>query len=452
MGISWILVYLLMPRFNGIAEKHFEVSILWSSEFLITVILAGACTGILAGVYPAFVLAKFNPVNILKTRFSGANGLALFIRNGLVVTQFTISIVIIIATLVVRDQLDYIKQKDLGFNKEQVLVIHAPGANMLLNKFTVIREEFQKQPGVLSVSASGTIPGRNTINNLIQLKNNPAKSTGMQLMQVDDQFLKTYNIPLVAGRNLSERLSVDTSGDQRSVLINEAALPFYGWKKPEEAISQEFGDGWGKIVGVVKNFHYTSLQSQIAPMELYFRPRYFEYITVKLKTGDIKNSIAGLEKTWKTLVNTHPFDYFFLDEDFDRQYQFENRLESLSLFFSIVSILIACLGLFGLALYLIGQRKKEIGIRKVLGASVSGITVNLANRFLRLVLLAIAVASPVAWYLMNEWVKEFAYRIQISWWLFAEAGIAAIVIALVTISYQAIVAAITNPVSSLRSE
>lgn len=203
---------------------------------------------------------------------------------------------------------------------------------------------------------------------------------------------------------------------------------------------------------MVKDFHFTSLQSKIGPLELYFKPRYFEYITVKLKTGDIKNSIAGLDKTWKTLVSTHPFDYFFLNEDFERQYQFENKLESLSLFFSLISILIACLGLFGLALYLISQRTKEIGIRKILGASVSGITVSLAQRFLRLVLVSIAVASPIAWYLMNEWVKNFAYRIQISWWIFAEAGIAAILIALITVSYQTIAAAIANPVKSLRSE
>jgi putative ABC transport system permease protein len=450
--IAWVLIYFAMPWFNVIAEKHFETTILWSPGFLIMVVLVSTLTGLLAGVYPALVLTQYNPVNVLKSQITGGSRMARFIRSGLVIVQFSISIIIIIATLVVSSQLYYIKQKDLGFNKEQVLVIHAPGANLLQDKFQVIRAELQKTPGVLSVSASGTVPGRKTINNLIQLKNDASRATGMQLMQIDDQFLKTYNIPLVAGRNLSERLSVDTSGDERSVLINEAALPFYGWKKPEDALSKEFGDGWGKVVGVVKDFNFTSLQSQISPLELYFRPRYFEYISVKLKTGDLKNSVASLEKTWQGLVSTHPFDYFFLDEDFDRQYQFENRVQHLSLFFSVISIFIACLGLFGLASYLIIQRTKEIGVRKVLGASVSGITVKLVNRFLRLVLIAIAVASPIAWYFMHEWLENFAYRISLSWWIFVEAGSAAIIIAMITVCYQAIAAAIANPVRSLRSE
>ncbi len=452
LTLAILLVVLALPWFNSIAEKNLDNSFLYSPVFLISAAVVAITCGILAGFYPALVLSYFKPVETLKSRTVSGHRTAGFLRSGLVVGQFAISIIIIVATIFVSRQLNYLKEQNLGFDQEQMLVLYAPGGRFLADKYTVVREELKKHPSVVSVAVTNTVPGRGTGNNLIQLKNDQTKGTDMQLMSIDQEFLNTYNIKLAAGRNINERNAEDTSGDEQNVLINEAALPFFGWKKPEEAIGHVFGGGWGRVVGVVKDFHYTSLQTKVAPMELYYGKNSFGYVTVKVKTKDISQTITSLETKWKELTSTHPFTYFFLDEEFGRQYQFENRLEKLFTVFSFIGILIACLGLFGLAAHTIGNRTKEISIRKVLGASVSGITTMLSVKFLLLVLISSAVAIPVSWWLMNTWLQDFAFKVSLSPWVFIVASLTALVIALLTVSFQAIRAAIANPVKSLRSE
>ena len=450
--LAILLVVLALPWFNSIAEKNLDNSFLYSPVFLTSAAVVAIICGLLAGFYPALVLSYFKPVETLKSRTVTGNRTAGFLRSGLVVGQFAISIIIVVATIFVSRQLNYLKEQNLGFDKDQMLVLYAPGGRFLADKYTVVREELKKHPSVVSVAVTNTVPGRGTGNNLIQLKNDKTKGTDMQLMSIDEEFLKTYNIKLAAGRNINERNAEDTAGDEQSVLINEAALPFFGWTKPEEAIGHVFGGGWGRVVGVVKDFHYTSLQTKVAPMELYYGKNSFGYVTVKVKTKDISQTIASIETKWKELTSTHPFTYFFLDEEFGRQYQFENRLEKLFTVFSFIGILIACLGLFGLAAHTIGNRTKEISIRKVLGASVSGITTMLSVKFMVLVLISAAVAIPVSWWLMTIWLQDFAFKVSLSPWVFVVASLTALVIAILTVSFQAVKAAIANPVKSLRSE
>ena len=449
---AMVLVLLALPWFNSVAEKNLDSSFLYSPVFLTSAILVTITCGLLAGFYPALILSYFKPVETLKSRTTSGGRAAGFLRNGLVVGQFSISIIIIVATIIVSRQLNYLKEQNLGFDKEQMLVLYAPGGRFLADKYAVVREEIKKHPSVLSVAVTNTVPGKGTGNNLVQLKNDPSKGTDMQLMSIDEEFLKTYNIKLLAGRNIDERNAEDTSGDEQNVLINEAALPFFGWKKPEEAIGNLFGGGWGRVVGVIKDFHVTSLQTKVAPMELYYARFNYAYVTVKVKTKDIGQTIASLENKWKDLTSTHPFTYFFLDEEFERQYKFENRLEKLFTVFSFIAILVACLGLFGLAAHTIGNRTKEISIRKVLGASVSGITTMLSIKFMLLVLISAVVAIPVSWWLMNTWLQDFAFKVNLSPWVFIVASLSALVIALLTVSFQAVKAAIANPVKSLRSE
>lgn len=448
--IAFILVHLSLSWFNGVAEKHLESSTLYAPFFLELALVVTVISGLAAGIYPAWMLAEFRPVAVIKSNSSAVAHGGRWLRSALVIGQFAISIIIIVATIVVSRQLAFLRNQRLGFDKEQLLVISAPGSKLLKEEFSVVRQEFEKLPDIVSVCVSGSIPGRIFGNNMVQLKKDRKKATDMSLFVIDDQFLQTYNIPLAAGRYLSGNVKSDTSGD--NVLINETALPIYGWKSAEDAIGQEFDGGWGTVVGVIKDFHFTSLQTKIVPLELFFRKRSFQYITVKVKTGDIQNTIASLEKKWKSLSDRSPFDYFFLNDDYEKQYRFESRLENLFSAFSLIALAIACLGLLGLAAYTTTLRRKEISIRKVLGATVPSIAGMLSYHFIRLVFVAAVVAIPVSWWAMNVWLEDFAYHITIGWWIFFAAAFTASLLAMGTISFQAIKAAMANPLKNLRSE
>ncbi len=452
--LAFMLLFLLLPLFNNIAFKELKLDSLFTPSFIGISVAVMSGVALLAGFYPALILSNFSPINALNSRYFGGNKTGRVLRSGLVTGQFVISIGMIIATIIVTRQVDFLKQQHLGFDKDQLLVIQAPGGKMLKSKYKVIREELLKIPAVRSVTVSGTVPGRFFGNNLIQVKGDHNRSTDMKLIAIDEKFLPTYNISLAAGRNISENIFDDTAttSDFSSVLINESAVKAMGWKKPDDAIGQVFDGGWGRVVGVVKDFHFTSLQTKVVPLELYFGPRQLEYVSLKVGTADIQNTIASLAKSWKTLAPTHPFEYFFLDDDFNKQYLFENRLEKLFGGFSFIAIFIACLGLFGLAAFTVVQRTKEIGIRKVLGASTRGIVSLLSMDFLKLIAIAAIIAFPVSWWAMNKWLQGFAYRIPITWWVFAFATSIVLLVALITISFQAIKAAIANPVKSLRTE
>ncbi|MGO4291247.1 FtsX-like permease family protein [Chitinophaga sp. RAB17] len=445
--LSLLLVVLFLPSFNHIADKNFTIVALLQPGILGAGFGISLLIGLLAGVYPAIVLSGFNPSRMVQR--SGLQMKSHFLRNALVVTQFSISILLIIATIVVYRQLQYMKNYDLGFDQSQVLVIPAKGGEAGKNIKALV-EKFKEQAGVLSITASGNVPGQEFGNNLLRLKNDPAKKTDTRLLSADDQFFQTYNIKLLAGRQCS--MVKDTSRKSGDIMINEAALPFFGWKKPEDALGQEFDWGWGTICGVYKDFHFNSLQRGVTPMAIFYNPNWLNYISIKINTGNTAATVAGLGKTWQAIVPSMSFDYFFQDEAFNRQYQEEQRLGELFMLFSILAIGIACLGLFGLVSFTAAQRTKEIGIRKVLGASISGIVQLLSKDYLKLVILSATIAFPLAWWAMSSWLQDFAYRVPLSAWVFMIAGGGALLVALLTVSFQAVKAALANPVTSLKSE
>lgn len=443
------LVTFALPWFNSIADKEFTQASLLVNQIFYLLPAIVVLVGLLAGAYPALTMSKFKPVQVLRGSFLGKMAGNSNLRSGLVVVQFSISAALIIAVMVLSEQTRFLKNQNLGFDQEQLMVLNAPRNISLINNYSAIRTELGNLPGVNDVCVTGIVPGKSFGNNLISLKGDQNKSADMQLMQIDDQFLDTYKIELAAGRNLSEKNNEDLS---QNILINEAALPFYGWENPEEALGQTFDGGWGTIVGVVKNFHFNSLHKEVLPLEMYYGQNRFSYVSLNVTTAGLDELLPKLKSSWASLLPNTPFDYAFLNESFDKQYRFEDRLMSLFKVFGVLAILIACLGLFGLTTFMAEQRTKEIGIRKVLGATTSGIVALLSKDFLKLIFIALIFAFPFAYYFMNEWLLDFAYRINIQWWIFALSGVLAVGVALLTVSFQSIRAALANPVESLRSE
>ena len=445
--LSMLLVMILLPLFNQLADKNFTITVLFQPLIIGAGLGISLIIGLLAGVYPAIVLSGLNPSRMVQRH--GLQMKTQFLRNSLVVTQFSISILLIIATIIVYKQLQYMKNHDLGFDQSQVLVVPAIGGEAGRNIKTLV-EKFKGQADVISVTASGNVPGQEFGNNLIRLKNDPEKKTDCRLLSADDQFFKTYNIKLLTGRLPS--MVKDTSNKSGDIMINEAALPFFGWKKPEDALGQEFDWGWGKVCGVYQDFHFNSLQQGVTPMVIFYNSGWLGYISLKIHTRNTAATVAALGKTWQSVVPSMSFDYFFQDEAFNRQYRAEQRLGQLFMLFSVFAIGIACLGLFGLASFTAEQRTKEIGIRKVLGASIGGIVQLLSKDFIKLVMIAATIAFPLAWWAMSTWLEDFAYRVPLSAWIFIVAGAGALLVALLTVSFQAVKAALANPVVSLRSE
>lgn len=443
--LTLVLFSALLPAFNLLAGKTVSTGLLANGWYILVLQAAATGIGLLAGIYPALVLSSFRPVTVLKGRFaSGTKGI--FLRKGLVVTQFAISIALIIGTITVYLQMHYMHSKDLGFNKEQVLVIDTHG--------DAAREAFKTAiagiPRVREATMSSTVPGGSPLGaySEIQNKEGDMQVANLDLYYVDYDYLKEYNMKVVAGRAFSRDFGSDTS---QAMMINEAAAKLFGYVTPAEAIGRSFRQ-WGRqgtIIGVLKDFHFRSLQENIKPLTMRLEPHQCNMISVKILPGDLSRTIAAIERQWKTMIPSRPFDYFFLDEFFDRQYRTEERFGKLFFNFALLAIIISCLGLLGLASYSAIQRTREIGIRKVMGASVRDIVHLLSKDFLRLVFVSFIIATPVAWYFMHKWLEAFAYRISIAWWVFAVSGIIALLIAIATISYQAVKAALANPVKSI---
>jgi putative ABC transport system permease protein len=439
----------LLPSFNFLAGKTVSTGIFHHPSYIGTLFLIGLGIGLLAGVYPALVLSSFQPIVVLKGRFAtGVRGLLL--RKGLVITQFTISIGLIVATLMVGFQLTYMRHQELGFNKDQELVLDTHGDDHR----DALKEEIRGLPGVISVAMSSNTPGSGQMNaySIIQNQKGEMQVCSPDLFFVDYDYIPQYQLKLVAGRAFSRAFGSDTT---QAMILNEAAVRMLGYHSPQDALGRDFSQ-WrhkGKIIGVVKDFHYQSLQQVIRPLSLRIEPDGCSQISVKVRTTDLKETIAGIQKFWHAII-PYPFSYFFVDEMFDRQYRAEDRFGRLFLYFSVLAIFISCLGLLGLASYSTVQRTKEIGVRKVLGASVGGIVVLLSKDFLWLVGIAFLVATSASYFLMKRWLDGFYYRININsaWWIFILAGLGALGIALFTISFQAVRAAVANPVNSLRSE
>jgi putative ABC transport system permease protein len=381
----------------------------------------------------------------LSTGFKGS-----FLRSFLVVFQFSISIFLIIGTLVIYNQLQFIHNKNLGFNRDQQLVIKNTG--VLGNQAKILKREIKQMPGVLNATMSTYLPtgeDRNVTGLFPALPIDIKQDVLSDFWPVDEDYINTLGIKLIAGRNFSNQMASDSS----ALIVNEAFVKRFGFKEPLNKTVYRFSFGLQAfhIVGVMKDFNFSSLRDQIKPIALVYNEDRGA-VTARVNTANLSGLISQIENRWKNLSPNQQFSYSFMDEDFDATYRAEQRIGALFISFSTLAILIACLGLFGLAAYAAEQRNKEIGIRKVLGASVSTIVSMLSMDFIKLVFIAIIIASPLAWYAMNRWLQDFAYRINIQWWVLAIAGCVAILIAFVTISFQSIRAALANPVTSLRSE
>ncbi|HZG25814.1 MAG TPA: FtsX-like permease family protein, partial [Chitinophagaceae bacterium] len=446
--LTVLFTWLMIPLFNQLAGKTISTGIFAHPVQIFMLFAASVLIGLFAGIYPALVLSSFRPIVVLKGKFTtGTQGLLL--RKGLVVAQFTVSIALIIATIVVYNQMSYMRNQDLGFKKDHMLVIDTHGDKA--NK--AFQLSLAGLPSVKSTSMSGSVPGGGNPGAYSEIENikGDLQIANLDLYFVDFDYINQYKIKVVAGRGFSREFGTDTT---QAMVLNEAAVKMFGYSSPEQAIGKRFKQ-WGregKIVGVIKNFHYQSLQQDIKPLSMRIEPGRADLLSVNITSDNLPATLAAVENKWKAAIPGRPFSYYFLDEFFDRQYRSEQRFGRLFLNFAILAIFISCLGLLGLASYSTIQRTKEIGVRKAMGASVSNIVNLLSKDFLRLVLVAFVIASPIAWFAMYKWLESFAYRIPLGWQAFVIAGITAIFIAFATVSFQAVKAAMTNPVKSLRTE
>jgi putative ABC transport system permease protein len=444
--LAVVLTCVLLPYIDKLSNLNLTLSALYNWKVLPALVALPFVIGLISGIYPALFMSSFKPVKVLKGVFKAGSGGVSF-RKVLVVAQFAISIILIVATTVVFQQLRFIQQKSLGFNKDHILTT-AYNNDGLGKQYESFRNEMLKIPGVTDAGRSSRIPSGRLLDEqgASVMQNGVLQQVKIDLkcLSTDYGFIPTYGMQLAAGRNFSRDFATDTA----SYIINETAVKMLGWGSPDNAVGKDmvYGGTKGKVVGVVKDFHFESLHQAIVPM-IFYIPSGGNYHRLSLKIGgnNIPATIAAIGSTWHRYLPDIPFDYSFLDQKFQQLYNTEQQQGSLFTIFSCIAIFIACLGLFGLSAFTITQRVKEIGVRKVLGASVS-------KDFMKLVLVAAVFAFPIAWYLMNKWLLDFASRISISWWIFVFAGIIALIIAFVTISFQSIKAANANPVKSLRSE
>jgi putative ABC transport system permease protein len=449
--LAVVVVESLLPAFNTFSGKVLALNYASDAGILFGLIAIALFVGIFAGSYPAIFLSRIQPARVLKgTQPAAADG-SLF-RSGLVVFQLAISIALIISVGMVKKQLDFLRNKKLGFNKEQIVSL--PASREMIQKLEFLKHQLKQHPGIVNITASSRVPS-GILNDALDartFKEGEAVPVGFRLpfVRVDHDFFETFGMEIIAGRDFLRELSTDSSG---AYIINETAATQLGWHNPEDAVGQELGYGQfdGRVIGVVKDFHFESLHLEIKPM-LFHISQYLHRISVRIRTDDIPGTLAFLQEEWQRHRPDYPFSYYFIDERFNQRYENEEKLGKLFGVFSLLAIFIACLGLFRLAAFTAEQRTKEIGIRKVLGASIGGILALLSKNFVKLVVIANLIAWPVAWYAMNHWLQNFAYRVEIGWRMFALASCLALVIALVTVSMQAIKAALANPVESLRYE
>jgi putative ABC transport system permease protein len=454
MLIALALTWLVLPRMNAFTGKElaFTLENGWTLGLGLLALAFGV--GLLAGLYPALFLSSFQPVKVLKGKLDiGRSTISL--RKLLVVLQFSISVVLLVCTAMVYKQLSYLHQKALGFDKEHIVVL--PYTSQLNARYEAFQTRMLASPQVLSLGRSVGVPSDRLLNSYgnikIQRGNTMISSpTAFMCLDIDHSFIDTYRIKLVAGRNFSRSYPTD---DSMAFILNEAAVKTMGFPNARAAVGQslEYGRRKGRLVGVLQDFHFESMHEQIQPLVFQIADNQgYSNISIKVKGDDLPQALAHMQQTWKTFLPGRPFDYKFLDDSFGLLYEAEQRQGRLFTLFAGIAILIACLGLFGLASFATEQRTKEIGIRKVLGASVSGIVGMLSKDFIKLVLLANLIACPVAWYGMHKWLQDFAYRTDISWWIFGTSALLALIIALATVGFHAFRAATANPVKALRNE
>jgi putative ABC transport system permease protein len=444
----------LLPVFNSFAQTHLTMASLLHPFVIIVALSLIIIIAFLAGSYPAFIVAAFQPVKVLKGAFKTTSS-GLWLRKSLIVFQFAISIFLVIATIVVQQQLFYIQHKDLGYDREHVVVTHL--SDNMIKKLELVKTELKSNPEILSVSKAAWEPVEIESGGSIRRADAP-ENTEMNVTfgTLDEDYIKTCGLKIIAGNDLNRQDILDAAKDSNEyyhILINETACKALGWLKPEDAVNQKivFQGTPGEIKGVVKDFHFASLHTPIEPL-LLVPADWGGNLLIKVSGNRLPQTIAFIEKKYKEIETNLPFQFHFMDENYQKLYNSEMRTGKVFNLFSFIAVLLACMGLFGLSTYDIRQRTKEIGIRKVLGASVAQIMFLLLNNILKLVLLAIIIASPIAWWLSKKWLQGFAYRITISWWMFAGAAVWVIAIAFITVSFQSIKAAMANPARSLKTE
>lgn len=449
VALGFGLFRLFMPSFSLLTEQQYDISLSpeqlgWLAAF--TLVIA-----VLSGLYPAIALSGFQPVSALKGNFSGKISGNL-LRKTLVVFQFSISVILIAGILIIRQQMNFIAGKNLGYGSEAVVTVRHYGNPEVNRQYGAMYNELKKTPFIKNVSRHqrGVTGGlgngwTTTING-----RGEEVSTSLYHLPVDPEFMETYGMQLAAGRFFSGQFPTDTA---KACIVNEAAVRTFGWGAPENAIGKQFGKGNDAktVVGVVRDFHFENLHKPIEPLQIHFA-RSGGVISLKMDAAHLPEAIAHVENTWKTIFPAVPLQYHFVGDNVAKQYLTEARMQKVLGVLSGISLLIACLGLFGLSVFMVERRVKEVGVRKVMGASVAGITGLLTKDFLKLVMASCVIAFPVAYIFMQKWLADFAYRIDIQWWVFAAAGAAAVAIAFFTVSFQSVKAALANPVESLRSE
>lgn len=448
--LSVVISALVLPYFNQLSGQTVANGIFNNPQYIFSLLGISLIISLTAGFYPALILSSFAPIRVLKGKFANSSSGEL-LRKGLVISQFAISLVMIISTIIVYSQTNFMRNQDLGFEKEQLLVIETDRTD----KTDLFVQELLNNSNIKSISTSSAVPGGRGDNSdaLSTIVNAQGQNQSLTLTRylVDEEYIEQMGMKVIAGRNFSSELSTDSLN---AMIINEKTVDLLGFATPQDAIGTSFSQ-WGRkgtIVGVIEDFHFTSLQESIAPLSFAYSDRKNLLVNIKLDATNTSNVLPIIEGVFNEVFSDVTFDYFFLDESFDQQYRRQDQFAKLFLNFAVLAILISILGLFGLASYSTLQRKREIGIRKVLGASVLRIVNLITINFMKLVGIAILISVPISYLIMNDWLSDFAYRIDIGIWVFLVAGLSAMAIALFTVAGQAIKAATVNPIKSLRTE
>ncbi|MEL7222785.1 MAG: FtsX-like permease family protein, partial [Bacteroidota bacterium] len=457
--LSLLTVKLLHGSFESLVGKEIPTTIFTNGSLLVVCLIAFLAGTILSGLYPAFILSGVNPLQALKSGSQhGTGGSNTWLQRSLVVVQFTASVALVASTIIIYNQLSYMQNKKLGVNVDQTLVVKGPRAidTTLVNPGQLFSERLEGLAQFDEVMGSSTVPGQPfgwTAGGIQRMDTGEEMDEGFHVMAADYDYANNYEMALVAGEYIKEG---QEGGENAACLINETALAILGYEKAEDAVGKGLSF-WGDdyvINGVLADFHQESPKAVVEPLILRGMPHDWlpDYFSMKIKADQIPTVLSNAEKTWSETYPGNPFEYFFLDEHFAAQYAADQRLGQVFTFFSALAIIVSCLGLFALVAFMAERKKKEIGIRKVLGSSVAGIVTLLSKDFVQLMLIALVIATPIAWYFMDGWLENFAERTTIKWWVFALAGVGSIIIALLTIGYQGVKAALVNPVDSLRSE